>query len=46
MTQEMSGPFGGHPAGHLLESGLGVAGSGAPGRPADVLLRGDRIAAI
>jgi N-acyl-D-amino-acid deacylase len=42
MTSEKSG----QPAGHLLEGGLVVDGSGAPGRPADVLLRGDRIAAI
>jgi len=42
MTDDSSG----HAAGHLLEGGLVVDGSGAPGRPADVLLRGDRIAAI
>ena len=42
MTHEVSG----HAAAHLLEGGLVIDGSGAPGRPADVLLRGDRIAAI
>ena len=42
MTPDRSGQA----AGHLLEGGLVVDGSGAPGRSADVLLRGDRIAAI
>jgi N-acyl-D-amino-acid deacylase len=42
MTPDMSGLA----AGHLLEGGLVVDGSGAPGQSADVLLRGDRIAAI